>query len=290
MKKKAFIYIILAGILWGTSAIFVHFLSPFGFSSLQMTLIRGLTAFALLLAYILFRDKTLFRLKPAELLVFLGIGIAFFGTASCYFASMQMTSVSTAVILMYTAPILVMLYSVLFLGEKLTPLKTVSVAAMLVGCALVSGIIGGLKFDPLGIAIGFLSGISYAAYNILTKIAMRRSCNPFTTTVYCFLFSTIIALFVCEPKSIPEAIGKMPAVTIPVALLMGICTCFLPYILYTKAMKTLPAGTATSLGIIEPMSATLFSVIFLGEPLSVPTFCGIILILASVFLLSKSEN
>ncbi len=289
MKQRAFFFIILAGIFWGTSAIFVHYLAPFGLSSLQMTFIRGMTAFVLLLVYILFHDRKLLRTKSSELLIFFGIGLTFFGTASCYFTSMQMTSVSTAVILMYTAPIFVMIYSVLFLGERITPLKTLSVVAMLVGCALVSGIVGGLKFDPLGIAIGFLSGFSYAAYNILTKIAMRRENSPFTTTLYCFLFSSIIAFFVCNPQSIPESIGKMLRFTLPMALLMGVCTCFLPYILYTNSMKSLPAGTATSLGIIEPMAATVFS-IFLGEAPEPLSICGIVLILGAVFLLSRCEE
>ena len=290
MKQRAFIFIILAGIFWGTSAIFVHFLAPFGFSSLQMTCLRSLVSLLALFLYILFHDTTLFKVNARNLILFAAIGLSFFGTASCYFSSMQMTSVSTAVVLMYTAPILVMIYSVLFLGEKLTPLKTISVAAMVIGCGLVSGIIGGLKFNPLGIAIGFLSGISYAAYNILTKIAMRKSSNPFTVTLYCFLFSTIISFFVCNPQSIPENISQTPAFTLPMILAMGICTCFLPYILYTTAMKSLPAGTASSLGIIEPMAATVFSVVLFNEPLSFFSILGIVLILGSVFLLSKSES
>ncbi|MBR5505295.1 MAG: hypothetical protein IKV73_03205 [Clostridia bacterium] len=40
MKKQAFIFIILAGLLWGTSGIFVHYLAPFGFSSLQLVFFR----------------------------------------------------------------------------------------------------------------------------------------------------------------------------------------------------------------------------------------------------------
>ncbi len=289
MKQRAFIFIILAGISWGTSAIFVHFLAPFGFSSLQMTFMRGLVSFIALFLYILFHNRNLLKVNAKELIIFTGAGLSFFGTASCYFSSMQMTSVSTAVVLMYTAPILVMIYSVLFLGEKLTLLKTVSVAAMIVGCGLVSGIIGGLKFNPLGIAIGFLSGISYAAYNILTKIAMRKNSNPFTATLYCFLFSTIIAFFVCNPQSIPENISQNPAFTMPMIFAMGIFTCFLPYILYTVAMKSLPAGTASSLGIIEPMAATIFSVVLFNEPLSFFSVLGIVLILGSVFLLSRNN-
>ena len=289
MKKKAFIFIILAGIFWGTSALFVHTLALFGITSLQMTFIRSLVSFALLLGYVLVFDKKLLRTKPSELLIFLGIGITFFGTASCYFSAMQKTSVATAVILMYTAPVFVVIYSALFLGEKFTPLKITAIVTMLIGCALVSGVVGGLKFDLMGLALGFLSGISYAAYNVLAKIAMSRKNSPFTTTLYCFLFSTIIGLFVCNPQGILPCIGKLPQFILPIMVLMGFCTCFMPYILYTDAMKALPAGTATALGIVEPMAATVFS-IFLDEIPGVSSVCGIILILGAVFLLSRCEG
>ena len=59
---------------------------------------------------------------------------------------------------------------------------------------------------------------------------------------------------------------------------------------YTKAMRTLPAGTASALGIVEPMAATVFSIAFLDERLSVISVAGIILILLAVFLLGKAEG
>ena len=290
MKKRSFIFIILAGILWGTSGIFVKFLAPYGFSSLQMTFFRGLISFIAMLVYILCHDRKLLKVSLRELILFAGSGLGFFGTASCYYFSMQATSVSTAVVLMYTAPVLVMIFSVAFLGEKLTPLKTLSVLCMLLGCGLVSGIIGGLKFDFFGIAVGLLSGISYSAYNIFTKIGMRRGSHPLTATLYCFIFSSAIAFFTCSPKEIPDAVSADASVTIPLIIALGICTCVLPYLLYTIALKALPAGTASALSIVEPMAATVFSIVLFEEDIGISSVCGIILILGAVFLLSRSEN
>lgn len=290
MKHRAFLFIILAGVLWGTSGIFVQLLAPYGFSAPQMTFFRALVSVLSLAAYILLRDKRLFRASPKELLLFAASGISFFATATCYYFSMQATSVSTAVVLMYTAPVLVMLYSVAFLGEKLTQLKTISVIAMLVGCGLVSGIIGGLRFDLVGILVGLLSGISYSAYNIFTKIQMRRGCAPVTATLYSFLFAAILALFTCDPATIPHSIAAAPAVTVPLIAALGICTCVLPYFFYTMSLKELPAGTASALGIVEPMAATVFSVLLFAEPLRIPSICGIVLILGAVFLLSRSKE
>ena len=71
---------------------------------------------------------------------------------------------------------------------------------------------------------------------------------------------------------------------------IGVFTFVLPYLLYTIALRDIPAGTAASLAIIEPMAATIFSVTIFGEKLSLASLVGIVLILASVFLLSKSEE
>ena len=217
-------------------------------------------------------------------------GLSFFGTAGCYYMSMQVTSVSTAVVLMYIAPVLVMMFSVAFWGEKLTLLKAAAIFAMLFGCCLVSGVIGGMRFDLWGIFLGIMSGISYSAYNIVTKMQMRNGSNPISATFYCFATAALVGLFVSGAWEIPKIIGTNPAPLLLSVAGLGICTCVLPYFLYTLAMKVLPAGTATALGIIEPMAATVFSVVLFDEDLGIFSFIGILLILGATFMLNKNRE
>ncbi|MBQ2614875.1 MAG: DMT family transporter [Clostridia bacterium] len=290
VKKRAWIFILLAGILWGTSGLFVHWLTPFGFSALQMAAMRGSVAALTMSGYVCYQNRSLFRLGKGEFWLFLGSGAAMFLTGSCYYASMQMTSVSTAVVLMYTAPIFVMAFSVAYLGESLTSLKGMAVGMMLIGCGLVSGIVGGLRFHMLGIGVGLLSGIAYSAYNILTKIQMRRKSNPISATLYCFIFMAIFALSVANPMEMVQLTMQKPAVILPLMVGVGVCTSVLPYFLYTLALKEIPVGTASTLSIVEPMAATLMSVWFLGEKIGIFSLCGIVLILGAVFLLGKSEK
>ena len=290
MKKLALLQIILAGILWGTSGVFVHYLAPYGFTSLQMTFFRSTVSYVCMALYIFIHNKNLFKVSLKELLLFAGSGISFFLTATCYFYSMQATSISTAVVLMYTAPIFVMIYSVMFLNEKLTPKKTAAVLIMLMGCGLVSGIIGGLRFDVMGILVGFMSGLAYSSYNILTKIQMKNNSNPISAILYCFFFAVLAGAVFCGIDKIPQSIAKAPHITLPLIVGMGLLTCISPYFLYTLALKKIPAGTATSLGIIEPMAATLFSVMIFNEPLSKASLCGIMLILGAVFMLAESDE
>ena len=290
MKKKAFLFIIIAGLLWGSSGIFVKFISPLGFTSLQMTAVRGAISLLCMAAYVLISDRSLFLVKPAYLLLLAPIGVFLFSTASLYYTAMQMTSISTAVVLMYTSPIYVSVFSMLFLGEKRSPLKFAAILLLVVGCGLVSGIVGGFRFDPLGILLGFLSGLSYAAYNILTKIALKKGNNPISVSLYGFLFMVIVAIPFSSPTSLFENISASPSVALPLLIGLGICTFVLPYFLYTSAMKDLSAGTASAFSVVEPLAATVYSVVFFKEKLDVFGVVGIVTVLISVILIGLIEN
>lgn len=289
MKRKSFLYIILAGILWGTSGLFVHMLAPAGLSSIQITSIRGTVAAICMVVYVLFYDRKLFRVTAKELLLYACSGVSIFLTSSSYFYSLQASSVATAVVLMYTAPVFVMIYSVSFMGEKITRNKLISLLLMMLGSCLVSGIIGGFKYSTLGIIFGFVAGLAYSAYNVFTKVQMRNKCNPISASMYSFIFMSLSSLIMANPMEIAEITVARPD-SIIFMIGCGICTCVLPYFLYTVALKYLPVGTASALGIIEPMAATVFSVLILGESLSIYTLCGVILILTAVYILSKSRE
>ncbi len=289
MNKKGFIYVLIASLLWGTSGIFVRFLAPLGFSSLQMTAIRGAVSALGMTVYVLFKDRSLFRVRPKALLLFACGGVTMYMTALFYYTAMQASSIATAVVLMYTAPVLVMVYSVLFLGERFTRVKGLALVGMLVGCALVSGLLSDAQFNGRGIFFGILSGITYSAYNIVTKIQMRQNNNPVSASLYCFMFMAIAALILGDVPGIARNITANPVGTLPLVLGLGIFTCLMPYFLYTKAMEKLSAGIAASLGIVEPMAATVYSVVLFREGMDVFVAIGLVCVLGSALLLSKSE-
>ncbi len=290
MKRYAIPFIIMTGILWGTSGIFVHHLAPFGFRSPELTFARHFVSAFIMGLYLLFCQRHLFSVKPKDILLLLGCGLGLVGTGSFYYASMQAASVSVAVVLMYTAPVIVMVYSVLFMGEKLTKLKLLSVIFMMAGCCLVSGIFGSSHFNAQGIFLGLCSGISYSAYNIFTKKAMERGIHPFTTTFYTFSVAAFVALCLSSPRHMATCAIAAPGTTLPLLFFLGIFTSIAPYFLYTFALKVTPAGTATSLSVVEPMAATIFSVALLGETLTPLSLCGVVLILLAVLFLSRSET
>lgn len=290
MKKRAFLFVITAGICWGTSGIFSTFLGKCGLTGLQSSAVRGGVSFLFLLLYVLIFDRRAFRIRLWELALFFGLGISLFGSGTAYFYAIPRTSNATAVVLMYTAPVMVSIVSVLFLGEKFSRFKLISVGVMLLGCVFVSGVIEDLAIDFVGILLGLLSGVSYAAYNILTKIAMKHGSSPISATLYGVGFMTLLALIFCKPQGILKVALAKPLPAIPLMLGIGLLTFVAPCLLYTIAMKTLPAGMACALSIIEPMAATVFSmIIFKDFPTSL-SWVGIVLILLAVFLLSREQG
>lgn len=290
MKTKAFFYIIIAGVLWGTSGLFVNVMAPYGFSVSQIMSIRGTVSLVGMLAYVLIFDRAKLRVSFSQLALYVACGACLFLTGWCYFTSMTMTSVSTAVVLMYTAPIYVSIFSACFFAEKFTPMKTASIGAMLVGCVLVSGIVGGLALDGAGLLFGFGSGLAYAGYNIFTKIAIRRGGHPISLTVYAFFVMSLISCIAAPPWETVALAAKDPAFTVPLCIGIGVVTYIIPYFLYTLSLRTLPAGTASALSIVEPMAATLFSLIFLQESIHPISWVGIALILAATLLLSRERS
>ena len=290
MKTRAFIFIILAGVTWGTSGIFVHYLAPLGFTSLQMTSARAVVSFVSIALYALLCNRSLFRVKARELVLYAFIGAAVYFTASCYFTSIQLTTVSTAVVLMYAAPVYVSIGSVLLFGERFTPFKILAVFCMIVGCCLVSGLIGNAKFNGIGIVNGVLAGVAFAAYNLLSKLASRKNCNPMSVVMYSFLFMSLLSCLFSSPVDLVLVAAQKPWPSVPLLLSLGIVTCVLPYFLYNVAMRQIPVGTASALGIVEPMSATLFGVFLFDEALSVFGIIGIVLILFAVGLLGYTDG
>ena len=288
-KKLSIVFIVLAGIGWGTSPIFVHYLAPYGFTSQQMTAVRGTVSFLCMLAYVLITNRTLLKIQFKELLLCAAVGATLFGSAFCYYTAMQMTSASTAVVLMYTAPIYVMLFSVFLMGEKFSKGKLVALVMMLLGCCLVSGIITGLNFNVPGILVGILTSIVYAAYNILTKVSMQRKLKAITVSLYSFMFMCIIAMSICKPLNLIGNVIAAPVQTIPLCLGLAVTTFVLPFFLFTWSMKHLPAGIASALSIVEPMAATIFSAVLFAEIPDAWSIGGIALILAAVYLLGRSE-
>lgn len=290
MNRKAILLAALSSLLFATSCIFVHFLTPFGFTPMEMTAMRGVVSAVLIIVYLFFYNKKLFRVKLSEILLFACSGLTMFTAAYFYYESIAKSGVATAVVLMYTSPIYVLAFSVLFLKEKLTAKKVICVAVMLFGVVLVSGILNGGQFNFLGVLLGLLAGFSFGMYNIVTKIAMRRGSHPTSAMAYSFIFMGVISLLFVDVNNMAVLTAQNPALVLVLMVGIGLFTCFLSYLIYAYALKELPAGVAAALGLIEPVAAIIYGVALFGDELTWILIAGIVLILGAVFVMSRVEE
>ena len=293
MKNKAVFFCVLAGLMWGSSGIFSNLLRPMGFQPLQLTSTRGIVSGIAIAIYVLIYNKKLFRVTPRQLALFACGGATVFSTAALYYSSMAHSSTATASVLLNTSPAFVMAFSVILFHEKLTKKKLFGMIVMLTGCMLVSGIASGdLDFQFLGAILGLGAGLSYSIYSIIAKEEVLRGYHSLSATLYHFMIMGCIGLFFIDfPSYIPCVMAK-PAVTVPLLIGIGLITCVIPYLLFSLSLKYVPVGTAAALGVIEPMSATVYAVTLFPETekLTVPAVIGIVMILGACLLFSTIKE
>lgn len=287
-KKIAYIYILTAAALWGTMGIFVNQLTGLGFSLMQIVFFRAVVAVAGMAVLIFIKDKALFKIRLKDLWIVFGMGvISFVFFNICYFYAMQLTTLSVAAVLLYTAPIFVMLFSALLFGEKLTWKKALAIFLTFAGCVLVSGLTDEkVSFTAVSIMIGLGAGLGYALYSIFGRYGVDRNYPSLTLTFYTFLFAAVAsACFIPVGKTFALGLAHPGWV-----LLTGVITCVIPYIVYTAGLAHVPSSTASIMATIEPVVATCISVFVYGEGMTLLKGIGIILVLSSIILIQQKTG
>ena len=289
MKKKlAVLSVLTAGILWGCIGIFVRHYTALGLSSMQTVSIRMTLAAVMFALFVLIYKPKLYKIRLKDLWCFLGSGIVSVGLFTYfYFTSIELSSLSVAAVLLYTAPAFVMLFSLIFFKEKLTLPKVISLILAILGCAMTTGIIGGnLTVTLAGFLFGLGSGICYALYSIFSRFALDRGYEPFTITLYTFIFAAAVCLaFTDIPPVIDVVFADFGSVMY--ALLFALLSCVLPYVFYTLGLKYIASSTASIIATIEPVVATVVGAVVFSEPLAIPFgYLGIAFVLMSVVLIN----
>ena len=289
-NKTASALVIAAGGFWGVMGLFVRTLSGVGLNMFQITAIRLVIGTLMLCVLVLIYDKRLYKIELKDLPIFIGMGILSVLMMSCfYFAAILKTSLSTAAILLYTAPIWVLTASVIFYGEKLTVKKITALICAFVGCICVSGV-SSSNVSVSGILCGLGSGFSFSLYSIIGKYALKKY-QPLTVTVYSFIVAAIGSVFLADMPKVITLVADNFDVTMLLNILgIGFVTVFVPYLCYTLGLKHIPAGKAAIMASVEPMVATIAGIFAYGEIPNIIGFCGIVLIILSIVLLNINNK
>ena len=268
--------------IFGTIGIFVR-LIPIPSSVIAM--IRGFMGMLFLVAVMLISKSGISFEKVKKKALGLFVSGGFIGINwILLFESYRYTTVATATLCYYMAPILVILLSPLILKERLTAKKLICVMAALVGMAFVSGILQSEGFslsEIKGVLLGLGAALFYASVVLINK---KLTEVPTYEKTAIQLGSA--AVVILPYTLITENFSEMTFTPLAIILIcvLGILHTGIAYALYFDAISKLSAQTAAIFSYIDPIVAIVLSAILLKEPLTTHSILGAILILGATFI------
>ena len=285
-KRLGYIYVILGAACWGLIGVFNRMLGEVGVSVWNRVTIRNFGALVVLTIVFALTRREVFRVKLRHLPLFLGSGlVSVLGLAVTYFNCQMHCSLAVAGILLYLAPSFVVLMSALLWRAPITRRKVTALVLALVGCGLVSGLVGGeVTASPRGLLLGVASGFCYATYTIFSHYTLRHY-DSLTMTYWTFVFAGLGSLVFWDTAAITAVMTDGRGIA--GALGLAVIATALPYLFYTKGLEGVESGKASIIANVEPVVGALVGVFVFGEALSLWVILGIVCVLSGVLLLAK---
>ncbi len=283
-KRGALAALIFSMTLFGTIGLFVRWIP---LPSATVALVRGVVGTVFLLVWMRLKhvhaDAAAVR-KNGVLLCVSGAAIGF--NWILLFESYRYTTVSTATLCYYMAPVLMMLASPFVCGEKLTLRRLLCVAAAVLGMALVSGVAAGGSLPDgqrRGVLLGLGAAVLYAAVILLNKRITGLDAAP--RTMFQLGAAAVVLLPYVLLTGVVDAAGwGNIGLTVVLLAVVGVLHTGFAYMLYFGSVQALPVQTAAMLSYIDPVVAILLSALFLRESMTPLQALGAVLILGSALI------
>ena len=268
----------LSMVIFGTIGVFRRYI-PLPSSLVAMT--RGLIGMLFLLLVMLLRRGGMNRAAVRKRLGLLCLSGAAIGVNwILLFEAYNYTSVATATLCYYLAPMFVILVSPLVVGERLTAKKLICVLAALLGMVFVSGVLeaGGGSSDLKGVLLGLGAAVLYASVVLMNK--QLGDVPAYDRTIVQLGSSAAVLLPYVLLTEDMGALTFTPG-TIGLLLVVGIVHTGIAYALYFGSLMQLKAQTAAILSYIDPVVAVLLSALVLREHMSLLSGLGAVLVLGA---------
>ncbi len=139
-----------------------------------------------------------------------------------------------------------------------------------------------LSINFFGVISGVLSSILFVLYFFITK-KLRMNYTNWTLILYgdgigALVMIPLVFFSLSEILNYPIQLWSL-------ILAIAWFPSLMAYLMYSYALKKIESAKGSTLGVLEPLSAALFSVIILGEAFELPQIVGITLTLTGVALL-----
>ncbi len=287
-KNSAKMNVILSMFIYGTIGIFVNYIP---LPSATVSMIRGMIGAPFLLIILLAKKSKISWKAIRENLARLCLLGTMLGVNWIFlFESYRYTSVATATLCYYLAPIFIVAMSPFVFKEKMTLKKGTCIIVALIGMIFVSGAMEN-GMPPIteikGIFLGIGAAILYAGIVINNK--KLRNISAYDRTIAQLAISAIVLLPYNLVSGNMSHISFAPLTLILLAI-VGIVHTGISYFLYFGSMDKLEAQTLAILSYIDPAVAIILSILVLREPMGMYEIVGAILILGSAMISEYTPN
>ena len=290
MKKLYLILPILAGLMFGSSGIFVRTLTQNGIDQTTLLFLRFSLAIIPIAIAIILTDRKLFKAELKDIPLFLVCAICMVGLNLCYNESMNTVPLSLAAVLLSIAPIYVLIFAYVLFREKITSKKVICMVLAILGCVLMTGVLeSDLSSIPLfGILSGIGAGLFWAIYLMASKKSIEDGNHTYTILIYCTVFLSLALIPFTDFNQIGNFVGIDPLPAVIFLIIHSTFSFALPYIFSTVSLKYMDSGTSSIfLSGAEPFAALIFGLLIYSEIPSLLMFCGFLLTVGAMTILSR---
>lgn len=292
-RTKGLVFVIIASIFWGVSGTFAQYLfHNANISSSWLVDIRLLFSGIGLIAITFIRkDKNIFKLCRNKhdlfgLIIFSVAGMV--GVQYSYFATIQYSNAPTSTILQYLNLVFIIFYFTI--KNRRLPYKKeiLAVILALIGTFLLAtdGNIHKLSISKNALLWGIIAAFTAAFYTIYPKrLLIKFGSN--TIVGFAMLIGGILLSFIYSPFKFEGSISIYYILAIVFVVIFGT---LIPFYLYFEGVTRIKPSEAGILNCMEPLSAAILSVIWLGTKFGIIQFLGMISVLSTVFILSINKK
>jgi drug/metabolite transporter (DMT)-like permease len=274
----------VSGVLFATLPIFFRGAGDAGFNLITALALRFLVASVMIWGVVW--QGGAFRLTRAQVAGFMLMGVLYIGQSASYLSSAERIPIATTSILLYTYPAIVTLLARLFLNERFTKVKLISLGLALAGTLLTLGAPQAAN-DWLGIAFGLGASFIYSAY-IIIGARVQGDAPPAVQSAVITLTAGVLLL--CFGAATGQLnFNVQPEGWLAVLAVAALSTA-LPILFFLAAVPRIGASQTSIISTSELLSTAVFGMIFLSQPLTALQVAGGILIFAAVLLLARSSG
>lgn len=273
-----------SGMLFATLPIIFRITDAAGFNLVTALALRF--SIASLLIWIVVWRSGAFKLNRVQVAGFMLMGLLYIGQSTAYLSSAARIPIATTSILLYTYPAIVTVLARIFLNERFTKIKMISLGLALAGTLLTLGAPQAAN-DWLGIAFGLSTSLIYSTY-IIIGAKVHGDASPAVQSAVITLTAGL-TLFLFGAISGQLQFNVAPAGWLGI-LALAVFTAALPILFFLAAVPRIGASQASIISTSELVSTAIFGLIFLSQPLTALQAAGGILIFAAVLLLARSSG